>query len=95
MQEIMKQYASHVLFRHYADYADWNCSINSADQLKTLVAGELLANNDNKGDVDAIIRLMLERVDFTQIYEEMLKFFVLDRGIKKELETTEQTTAEG
>ena len=94
MQEIMKQYASHVLFRHYADYADWNCSINSADQLKTLVTGQLLVD-DNKDDVDAIIRLMLERVDFTPIYEEMSKFFVLDRGIKKELETTEPTTAEG
>ena len=93
MQEIMKQYASHVLFRHYADYADWNCSI-SAEQLKTLVTGELLAD-DNKDDVDAIIRLMLERVDFTPIYEEMSNFFVLDRGIKKELETTEPTTAEG
>ena len=94
MQEIMKQYASHVLFRHYADYADWNCPINSAEQLKTLVTGELLVD-DNKDDVNAIIRLMLERVDFTPIYEEMSKFFMLDRGIKKELETTEPTTAEG
>ena len=94
MQEIMKQYASHVLFRHYADYADWNCSINSAEQLKALVACELLTA-ENKDDVDAIIRLMLERVDFTPIYDEMSNFFVLDRGIKKELEPTEQTTAEG